>query len=284
MADTSLLQSSMGFGIKEVSDVAFYEVGAVSEVDGELTFHQAPLFILDTLKVSNIENTAEQTDAKGGKGNAPLITWDYGREITISLQDAVLSEKTLSLMFEGEVSNSNVIEINARKYPGTYAVVGKTFARDITGKDSLFTWYVPKAKVNSEITLTMEAEGDPTVFDMNLKVLRAENGTMIKLIRDKMFDVNTYDVSKVFAPGAGDLADTYIARVVDGETPVENALVALKDKSGYSNADGFVYFNAVSVGEGETPKFTVVKDGYNTAIDIDATANDITEITLTKQA
>ena len=188
--DTGLLQSSMGFGIKEVSDVAFYKEGDIIETDGVLKLKDAtvqPLFVLDTLKVSNIENTAEQTDAKGGKGNAPLLTWDYGREITISLQDAVLSEKTLSLMFEGNVdgNGSNVIEINANKYPGVYTVVGKTFAREIGKGDSLFTWFVPRAKVNSEVTLTMEAEGDPTVFDMNLKVLRHTNGTMMKLIRDK---------------------------------------------------------------------------------------------------
>jgi hypothetical protein len=186
MAMDQLLSSAIGFGIKEVSDVAFYEEGTVKEENGVLTATKAPLFILDTLKVSNIENTAEQADAKGGKGNAPLITWDYGREITISLQDAVLSEKTLSLMFEGNADGAdNVIEINARKYPGVYTVVGKTFARDLGGKDSLFTWFVPKAKVNSEVTLTMEAEGDPTVFDMNLKVLRTSDGTMVKLIRDK---------------------------------------------------------------------------------------------------
>ena len=185
----ALLQSSMGFGIKEVCDVAFYNEGDVTESNGTLTATADPIFILDTLKVSNIENTAEQADAKGGKGNAPLLTWDYGREITVSLQDAVLSEKTLSLMFEGDAEGtaggSNVIEINANKYPGVYTVVGKTFAREIGGSDTVFTWFVPRAKVNSEVTLTMEAEGDPTVFDMNLKVLRAENGTMMKLIRDK---------------------------------------------------------------------------------------------------
>ena len=183
----ALLQSSMGFGIKEVCDVAFYKEGDVTETGGVLTATADPLFILDTLKVSNIENTAEQTDAKGGKGNAPLLTWDYGREITVSLQDAVLSEKTLSLMFEnGEDAdtNSKVIEINANKYPGVYTVVGKTFAREIGGEDTVFTWFVPRAKVNSEVTLTMEAEGDPTVFDMNLKVLRHNNGTMMKLIRE----------------------------------------------------------------------------------------------------
>ena len=185
MADTTLLQSGMGFGIKEVCDVAFYNVNKVTESAGKLTITEDPLFILDTLKVSNIENTAEQSDAKGGKGNAPLLTWDYGREITISLQDAVLSEKTLSLMFEGDASAAdNVIEINANKYPGIYTVVGKTFARDMDGTDKVFTWYVPRAKVNSEVTLTMEAEGDPTVFDMNLKVLRTPDGTMMKLIRE----------------------------------------------------------------------------------------------------
>ena len=198
-----LLSSAMGFGIKEVSDVAFYEEGTVTEEGGVLTATAAPLFILDTLKVSNIENTAEQSDAKGGKGNAPLITWDYGREITISLQDAVLSEKTLSMMFENNVAGAdNVIEINARKYPGVYTVVGKTFARDMGGKDTLFTWFVPKAKVNSEVTLTMEAEGDPTVFDMNLKVLRTSDGTMVKLIRDKSGEnyvsADTYDVKTAF--------------------------------------------------------------------------------------
>ena len=199
MADT-LLQSGMGFGIKEVCDVAFYKEGKVEiDASGNLTATEAPLFILDTLKVSNIENTAEQSDAKGGKGNAPLLTWDYGREITISLQDAVLSDKTLAMMFENDVDGAKdkVIEINANKYPGVYTVVGKTFAREIGGGDTIFTWFVPRAKVNSEVTLTMEAEGDPTVFDMNLKVLRAQNGTMMKLIRSET-SADGYDPKTAF--------------------------------------------------------------------------------------
>ncbi len=193
-----------GFGIKEVADVGFYEVGSVT-VDAQTgaVTKGTPLFVLDTLKVSTIENTAEQADAKGGKGNAPLIIWDYGREITITLQDAVLTQETLSLMFEGNAKDAtNEIVISANTFPGTYAIVGKTFARDINGKDSLFTWYVPKAKVNSEVTLTMEAEGDPTVFDMNLRVLRDTDGSMVKLIRDTSTSANdnaaSYDPTKDF--------------------------------------------------------------------------------------
>lgn len=194
MAD-SLLSSAIGFGIKEVADVGFYEVDSVQvdETTGAVT--GTPLFILDTLKVSTIENTAEQTEARGGKGNASLIVWDHSREINIALQDAVLSEKTLSLMFEGNAAAAdNCITISAQTFPGTYAIVGKTFARNVSdGKDHMFTWYVPKAKVNSEITINMEAEGDPTVFDMNLRVLRDSDGTMVKMIRNAdPMNVNDY--------------------------------------------------------------------------------------------
>ena len=191
-----------GFGIKEVADVGFYKQGTVTiDENGKVTAG-TPLFVLDTLKVSNIENTAEQAEAKGGKGNAPLIIWDYGREINITLQDAVMTMETLSMMFEGEVSDGNEMVISANTFPGTYTVVGKTFARDMNGEDSLFTWYVPKAKVNSEVTLTMEAEGDPTVFDMTLRVLRDSDGSMVRLIRDTNTKATDYKAMDAFAPAA----------------------------------------------------------------------------------
>ena len=178
------------FGIKEVADVGFYTVGTVNVgSDGTVTATAAPVLTLDTLKVSNIEFTAEQAEARGGKGNAPLIIWDYGREATVTIEDALLSMDTLQAMF-GDATKDTVVTINANKFPGTYTVVGQTYARDIDGKDHLFTFVIYKAKVQSEVTLTMEAEGDPTVFNMSLRVLRseknettgAESGDMIKLV------------------------------------------------------------------------------------------------------
>lgn len=35
-----------------------------------------PVLYLDTLKVSTIEQTAEEAEARGGKGNPPIIVWD----------------------------------------------------------------------------------------------------------------------------------------------------------------------------------------------------------------
>lgn len=226
------------YGIKEVADVTFYEI----EDDGTAG---KPVLYLDTLKVSTIEQTAENAEARGGKGNAALISWDYGKEITVTLEDALYSVKSLALMFgddnaakadgtilktlwkdnmkadnvsatingtdvtltdpkyykadgtEGSATEyayvtgtiatkgAYTIDVSANGFPGTYYVTGDTYARsEASGKDEFFQFIIPKAKVLSESnTITLEAEGDPTVFAMSLKVLRPKDGVMMKLVQ-----------------------------------------------------------------------------------------------------
>lgn len=55
--------------IKEVADVTFYHLDDTGTPD-------YPVLYLDTLKVSTIEQTAETAEARGGKGNPPIIVWD----------------------------------------------------------------------------------------------------------------------------------------------------------------------------------------------------------------
>ena len=63
------------YGIKEVADVTFYKIG--DGKNGTIAGEPAePVLYLDTLKVSTIEQTAENTSARGGKGNPELIIWD----------------------------------------------------------------------------------------------------------------------------------------------------------------------------------------------------------------
>ena len=280
------------YGIKEVADVTFYTIDETTGGPGK------PVLYLDTLKVSTIEQTAESSDARGGKGNPKLISWDYGKEISVTLEDALFSAKSMAIMFgngaasvptagkvnrtaiakkgkdtantyvivdtpaadgganrqkiwfgssvpagqEGikfEGSNlkisaltteagddkkdkayvsttdvdyatleeitafvdglaigerffvtydlnvtSSTVTITGDSFPGTYYVTGDTYARsDVTGKDQFFQFIIPKAKVTSENTITLEAEGDPSVFSMNLTVLRPDSGEMMKLVQ-----------------------------------------------------------------------------------------------------
>lgn len=238
------------YGIKEVADVTFYELSNTG-----MPTH--PVLYLDTLKVSTIEQTAEEAEARGGKGNAALIAWDYGKEINVTLEDALFSAKSMAIMFgNGKVKSFDdkgtdyimktiqvvpttkgvdpnggkwtgpdgkqydminakfydaegknimvsaleanerylctfdlkatgaVIEVSGNSFPGTYYVVGDTFARsEASGNDEMFQFIIPKAKVTSENTITLEAEGDPSVFNMSLKVLRPADGIMMKLIK-----------------------------------------------------------------------------------------------------
>ena len=244
------------YGIKEVADVTFYKLDDTGNPD-------YPVLFLDTLKVSTIEQTAEQAEARGGKGNPPLIIWDYGKEINVTLEDALFSAKSMAIMFgngsvkpyegdnayimkteqftataaaetlptEGQsgngwnhqyegpdgrlytkinpkfydaygkqatklekdakyfctfdlLVNGAVIEISANSFPGTYYVTGDTYARsEASGKDEMFQFIIAKAKVQSENTITLEAEGDPSVFNMSLRVMRPADGKMMKLVK-----------------------------------------------------------------------------------------------------
>ena len=222
------------YGIKEVADLTIYKLKA----DGSFG---DPILVLDSLKVSTLETTAESVYATGGKGNAKLVGWDFGKEITLNIEDALYSPKSLSMIFgdgtvrtgsdtiqktisfragsegapkewedslgnkhtisnpkivdeageeaaaesleEGKlyyatfeiaISDGHTIEITPNSFPGTYGFVGETFARsEVTGEDEYFSFVIPKGKITSESSLTLEAEGDPTVFSFNVEVMRA---------------------------------------------------------------------------------------------------------------
>ena len=271
------------YGIKEVADVTFYDIND----DGS---RGKPVLFLDTLKVSTIEQTAESVDARGGKGNPKLITWDYGKEITVNIEDALFSPKSMAIMLgdgkpgakssstitrtvaarvkaaggldyitvdvynaekgatrekvdmTGDTPNDGYISFASAKisvkqitdengnnissddsgmsraqintacassyggqkvfltytqpvekseiiisgdtFPGTYYVTGDTYARsDVSGKDSFFQFIIPKCKMTAQNTITLQAEGDPSTFNMNLTVLRPETGEMMKLVQ-----------------------------------------------------------------------------------------------------
>lgn len=53
--------------------------------------------------------------------------------------------------------------------------------------DDYFQLIIPKGKITSDTTLTLEADGDPTVFSMAIDVLRAKDedgqNIMMKLVK-----------------------------------------------------------------------------------------------------
>lgn len=82
-------------------------------------------------------------------------------------------------------TNGDAVElvISPDTYPGTYKVIGDALIRNKDGKDEAFQFIINKAKMLSEVTLTMQAEGDPSTFNMTLNVLRDDEGNMMSLIK-----------------------------------------------------------------------------------------------------
>ena len=92
------------YGIKEVADVTLYAI-ELDENDEEIYI---PVLYLDTLKISSVEQTVEQTSARGGLGNPHLITWDYGKEITVNLEDALYTPASMSMLWGGKYASKSV--------------------------------------------------------------------------------------------------------------------------------------------------------------------------------
>lgn len=73
------------------------------------------------------------------------------------------------------------ITVQAQDYPGTFKLVGETYVRNRFGEDSRYQFEIPLCKLISNVTFDLQADGDPTTVDMELKVLRQEDGTMMRL-------------------------------------------------------------------------------------------------------
>lgn len=230
----------MKYGLKEVADVIFFDIQT-----------DRPVLVFDTLKVSNIENASESAEATGGKGNSPLVSWDYGRTATLTMQDALLSDQSLAMLAGTEVTtgadvpnitryevvvvgeggaftpshdvagevtaydnstgvlgetlsvtgeagemkvagatagdrvalfyesvadeDSTLVTFQSDKFPSIYRVVGTSLVRDTDGIDHPFQFRIPRAKLQSGFTFTMDPENVST-FDFNLQVL-VDQGT-----------------------------------------------------------------------------------------------------------
>lgn len=279
------------YAIKEVADVMFYELDSEGAPS-------APVLYLDTLKTSTLSQSSETVDARGGKGNVKLLTWDTNKELTIELTDALFSAKSLGIMFggtmidngneqevlktlkfkdvktvgtssssttgywkfnikdvdyaisktkctyfkynagetdpspipyadaaaaeaitefdfvtfdlldctkcvdgyavarqtgnndNGVVKNGITIDITSNFNSNTYYITGDTYARNFeSGQDEFLQFIIPKGKVSAEdVSLTMEADGDPAEFAMTVQCLKANDGSMVKLVKYTLGD------------------------------------------------------------------------------------------------
>lgn len=79
-------------------------------------------------------------------------------------------------------------------FPGMYKIVGETYIRSRdTGEDQRVQISLPLCKIKSDQTLTLQADGDPTTFNLDVEVATPQNGIPM--------EITFYEVEKEMKQG-----------------------------------------------------------------------------------
>lgn len=95
----------MRFGVRDITDVVFKARTRMKI--GNQTFQAGqPVIYIDTAKTATVEGAATQVYATGGHGNPRLVAWEGERTVTLTVEDALLSPESFSLLSGALVSKA----------------------------------------------------------------------------------------------------------------------------------------------------------------------------------
>jgi hypothetical protein len=169
------------FGAKEVMDVTLYDMET-----------GRPVIFFDTLKTSEIAVTSEKVYARGGKGNNKLITWEINKEATLTIEDALISPKSLELV-TGMATKVGAQTITMRQdtvyeadKDGVMVNRGDLYPLTATADGSITLAYEPKeAAANIIVYLADDDCGTPLVMTgatLTDKVLKVADAAGKKVV------------------------------------------------------------------------------------------------------
>ena len=164
----------MKYGIREVCDVTFTKKSGV----GPTTF------TVDTAKMSTLESASTTVYAQGGQGNSRHMAWEGEKTLTFTLEDALITLNAFEALTGAErtdASGKTVYTIKTTSFAGIYSVVATTLFRDESGNDHVATITIPKAKLQTNLNLSMAPTGDPASFTYTFDALADDADTLFTL-------------------------------------------------------------------------------------------------------
>lgn len=177
------------FGIREVCHCSFEPYDATSNL---------PSFVIDTAKMSSFESSSTVVYAQGGTGNPRLMAWEGEKTMTFTIEDALLTPESFTAL-TGATKTDNTFTIKATSFAGYYKITAYTLVRTEDGNDHLATITIPRAKLQTQLNLSMAPSGDPASFSFTFDVFPARKtddnpGVMFEMtIQDDNYtdDLNT---------------------------------------------------------------------------------------------
>ena len=87
----------MKYGVRDIVDVTLRAKGTV-DLGNKRFYKNEPVLYFDTLTTSTLEGASTTVYAQGGKGNARLMAWEGERTVTFTMEDALISPESLSIL------------------------------------------------------------------------------------------------------------------------------------------------------------------------------------------
>lgn len=162
----------MRMGVREICDVVFRPLTAVDIGNQHFDAGQ-PVLYLDTAKTSSLEGAATTVYAQGGKGNPRLIGWDGEKTVTFTVEDALISPVSFSMLSGAGIVKGRAADVSNND-PGQKIYTHQVYDLVVegsttgTGNEATTTFYVklPRDIRNGDkIVVSKEAPVYATILD-----------------------------------------------------------------------------------------------------------------------
>ena len=230
------------FGIREICDVVFKPLTSVDIGNQHFDAYQ-PVLYIDSAKTSSLEGAATTVYAQGGKGNPRLVGWDGEKTLTFTLEDALLSPISFSML------------------SGAGVVKGRKKDKD-KGLDA------QKIFVHANYDMVVEKLGDGDEASYVCKLTDEErNGATLVVSKEAPIYPVTLNsagaqadyLSAVTEEEVGILKDSAFAPLVNLDNKVDEA-IKKKIEAGQEVEDGYLKGNGEIYAPGKTLVFKLGKD------------------------
>lgn len=205
------------FGIREICDVVFKPLTSVDIGNQHFDAYQ-PVLYIDSAKTSSLESAVTTVYAQGGQGNPRLIGWDGEKTLTFTIEDALMSPISFSMLSgAGVIKGRNAADGKSAEkiyVHATYDMVVETVNGQLVAKLS------DEDRNGATLVVTKEAPIYPVVLDSagaqaNYLSAVTEKQVMVK-------DENKELVAATFVAGTNgeiDAAGKDIYFVLSADTP-----------------------------------------------------------------
>ena len=287
----------MKFGLREVCNVVLKARKDGTFLGKEFKKGQ-PVLWFDSLKTSGLEGSGEIIYARGGRGNTKLVSWTGDREVTFTMEDALISPMSMALLTAGSLSKAGsenkiishrTVEVKASQRPsgsGPFQVNSEDLPKDFN------------IKSNYPISVIAEVEGVQYVggaFSNGMEANSIGIWNQTSVIAPFNKDVAT-NVAEGATPGYYMVTlDYYVEKTsemiqidispdsfgagfyLEGET-----LFREYGEGGYDQAAEFIVpncrvqsnFNFSMASTGDPSTFTFTMDAFPAYLDLNSTAGD----------